>query len=86
MSGDSPSGLPLALFAKIKAPSLQNTGDIQLSGNEVKTKNERKWTKFQRVFDQQSREKDMFEHELHRVIPLILDGYSASIFVFGTAS
>eukprot|EP01083_Nonionella_stella_P178243 629096_1 len=82
----APPGLPVTLFAKIKAPG-QTTGDLQISGNEIRLKNSSNaWTKFEHIYDQQSREKDIFDSDLQRVIPLMMDGYCVSIFVFGAFS
>ena len=82
---EAPPGLPVTLFAKIKAPG-QNTGDLQISGNEIKIQSGNKWTLFENVYDQQTREKDICDSDLQRVIPLLMDGYSVCVFVFGTVS
>ena len=82
---EAPPGLPITLFAKIKAPG-QNTGDLQISGDEIKTVSGTKWTAFEKVYNQQTREKDMCDADLQRVLPLVMDGYSVCVFVFGTIS
>ena len=59
---------------------------MQVSGNEIAIKNGHEWTTFERVYDEQSRENDIFESDLQRVVPLIIDGYSVSLFSFGSYS
>ena len=78
-------GVPIKLFAKIKAAG-QNTGDLQISNNEIKIKNGNKWTQFENIFDQQTREKDIYDSDLQKIVPLVLDGYCVTLFVFGTES
>lgn len=82
---ETPPGLPVTLFAKIKAPG-QNTGDLQITGNDIKIESSANFVHFEHVYDQQSRAKDICDNDLQRVPPLLVDGYSVCVFVFGAHS